>query len=121
MHPSGKFFHDIWINAYEVSYEEVVNKLPFEIYDWFMSLGVQSAKVYQPWYAFPGRVEKPSNIDPNNPNNLIHAYEDINMSHERMMELDPVAARWLLETKQAVHFNLAKIKKDILNKFRITY
>lgn len=114
MHPSGKFFHDIWTNAYEVSYNEIKDKLPSEIYDWFMELGVPSAKVYQPWYAFPGRVEKAENIDPDNPNNLIWAYEDINMSHERMKELDPVAARWLLETKQAVHFDLSKIKKDIL-------
>ena len=116
MNPSGKFFYDIWTTAYEVSFKEVNGLLPFEIYDWFMSLGMPSAKVYQPWYCAFGRVSKPENIDPDNPNNLIHIYEDMTISYERMAELDPVAAKWLLETKQAVHFNVAKIKKDILNK-----
>ena len=111
---SGVFFHNLWTNAFLLEdYNLIKDKLPFEIYEWFLDLGVQGVSVLQPWYEFPGRVSDPAFIDPENPNNLLYLYNDINVSMEVLREKDPIAARWLLESKQTCAFDLRKIKKDI--------
>ena len=109
----GLFFYNIIINAKEVTYNQIKNMMPWEIYDWFLSEGVIAFKVVTPWYRFPKRVEKSENIDPNNPNNLIHLYEDINVNMDLLKEKDAVAWKWLSETKKQVMYELSAIKKDI--------
>ena len=112
--PAGEFFYNMWNNSYEMeSTKEIEGLLPWEIYEYFESLNVQSIRVFQRWYEFPKRISNPHLIDPNNPDNIIHLLDDIDVSVDVIAEYDQKAAKWLSETRKAVNNDKRTIKKDI--------
>jgi len=116
---AGRFFFDLWENAYEISYEEIKDKLPWEIYDYVQEVTEHKGlvKVFQRWYEFPGRVTNKELINPNNPDNIIAMLEDENVDYKVLKEYDLGAATWLQETRTTCNFLKSKLRKDVYCKF----
>jgi hypothetical protein len=115
---AGAFFVGLWDSAYEVSFDEIKDLYPWEIYEYIREAnnGAVTAKVFQRWYEFPGRC-KPELYDKNNPDNIIWLLEDENASIEEIGKYDKVAANWLAQSRLICQNIKANIRKDIYCKF----
>lgn len=97
--PEGYEFMKLWNNATEITYDEIKDMLPHEIYDYVKeNTDNLFAKVYQNWYEFPGRC-KSELYDPNNPDNILHLLEDPFVDLEELAKYDQNAVDYLKEVR----------------------
>lgn len=97
--PEGEMFQTLWERAPEVTYDEIKDLLPHEVYDYVDSLSeYKMAKVYQYWYEYPGRCEK-SLFDPNNDDNILHLLEDPFVDLKELEEYSKEAVEYLKEVR----------------------
>lgn len=97
--PEGELFQDLWEKVPEVTYEEIKDLLPHEIFNYVDKLSdFRMAKVYQYWYEYPDRCEK-TLYDPENPHNILDLLQDPFVDIKELEKHSASAAEYIKEVR----------------------
>lgn len=97
--PEGHLFMEMWFKAFEVTYDDIKDMLPHEIYQYVADNSDDFlAKVFQHWYEFPGRCKR-SLYDENNPENILHLLQDPFVDLNELAEYDSNAVEYIRESR----------------------
>lgn len=114
--PEGELFMRKWENAYEISYHEIENMIPHEVYEYCSSKSNgELCKVYQMWYEYPDRCEF-NLYDENNPDNILHLLHDPFVDINELKKYSVTAATYLMEVRSYVT-SKTKLRQEIYCEF----
>ena len=114
--PEGELFQKKWEEGVEVTFSEIKDLLPHEIYEFCDNLAQGNmCKVYQNWFEYPDRCD-PKLYDEENPDNIRHLLLDPFVDIEELKSHSLEAAKYISEVRSYVT-SKTKLRQEVFCEF----